>query len=287
MLGFKLDFFDSATAAVHADRRARRTLNAARHCRWVVPGLCAAALAAGAPCVAAQSGIGTVYVSNFASFQKNENGSGQWTYEPRLYIPYRFDNGWTFTQRVDVPLIYTNDSGPGNSGGGWSGGVGDVLIQEGFTSPEIAKNLQVTASVRILFPTGKQSPFGSSQYQWAPGAGLIYEMPDTWYGVTLTPFVRYFFGFDPKYANVSEVRELDLYPGATFALPERWSLLLYPENPITYNEQNKTWFVPLDLMLTRKVGKTLEFGIGGAWKLGNPSNPSYRYIIDARLIVSF
>jgi hypothetical protein len=287
MPGFELDFLDSATAAIHADWRSRRASNATRHRRWLLRGLCAAAFAAGAPCAAAQSGIGAAYVTNFASFQKNANGSGQWTYEPRLYLPYRFDNGWTFTQRVDLPLIYTNDSGPGNSGGGWSGGIGDVLIQESFTSPEIAKNLQVSASLRVLFPTGKQAPFGSSQYQWAPGAGLIYQMPDTWYGVTLAPFVRYFFGFDPKYANVSEVRELDLYPGAVFALPERWSLLLYPENPITYNEQSKTWFVPLDFMLARKVDKTFEFGIGGAWKLGNPSNPSYHYIIDARLIVNF
>jgi hypothetical protein len=268
------------------DRRAR-TLIATGCRRWLVLGSCAAAFAVGAPGVAAQSGFQAPYLTNFAAFQKNDNGSGQWIYEPRLYLPYRFDNGWTFTQRVDVPLIYTNDSGPGNSGGGWSGGIGDVLIQESFTSPEIAKNLQVSASLRVLFPTGKQAPFGSSQYQWAPGAGLIYQMPDTWYGVTLAPFARYYFGFDPKYANVTETRELDLYPGAVFALPERWSLLLYPENPISYNEQSKTWFVPLDFMLARKVDKTLEFGIGGAWKLGNPSNPSYHYIIDARLIINF
>ena len=273
--------------ASHADRRARRILNAANQCRWLMPGLCSAAFAVGAPCAEAQSGIGGVYVNNFVSFQKNEDGSDQWTYEPRLYIPYQFDNGWVFTQRVDVPLIYTNGTGPGNSGGGWSGGIGDVLIQESFTSPQIAKNLQVNANLRIVFPTGKQSPFGSSQYQLAPGGGVIYQMPDIWYGVTLTPFVRYFFGFDPKYANVNETRELDLYPTATFALPERWSLLVYPENPITYNERNKAWFVPLDLMLARKIDKTFDFAIGAAWKLGNPSNPTYHYIIDARLIVNF
>ncbi len=262
-------------------------MNAMRNRHRLVQGLCAAVFAAGAPCAAAQSGIGTVYVSNFAYFQKNENGSGQWTYEPRLYVPYQFDNGWTFTQRVDVPLIYTNVSGAGNPGGGWSGGIGDVFIQETFTSPEIAKNLQVTAGVRVLFPTGKQPPFGSSQYQWAPGAGLIYQMPDTGYGITLAPFVRYFSGFAPQYANINETRELDMYPSATFALPEQWSLQFYPENPITYSEQSRTWFVPLDLMLAHKLDKSLELGIGGAWKLGNPSDASYRYIIDARLIISF
>jgi hypothetical protein len=57
--------------------------------------------------------------------------------------------------------------------------------------------------------------------------------------------------------------------------------------PITYDEQKKTWFVPLDLMLARRIDRSFEFAIGGAWKLGNPSDPSYRYVIDAQLFVYF
>jgi hypothetical protein len=40
-------------------------------------------------------------------------------------------------------------------------------------------------------------------------------------------------------------------------------------------------------MFARKVDPKLEYGLGGAWKLGNPSDPSFPYSIDARLIVSF
>lgn len=262
-------------------------MNDIRHRRGLASGLCAWALCVVAPHTSAQSGLGTVYVENWGYFQRNENGTNQWTYEPHLYVPYHFDNGATFTQRLDVPMIDTNATGPGNPGGGYSGGFGDVFIEEIFESPEIAKNLRLKASVRFVFPTGKQSPFGSSQYQWGPAAGFIYAIPDALQGVTLAPYVRYLSGFDPQYANVSEKRKLELYPAVTFALPERWSLLFYPDNPITYNEQKKTWFVPLDLMLARKVDKTLEYGLGGAWKLGNPNDPSYRYIIDARLIIYF
>ena len=61
-------------------------MNATRHYGWLVPGSCTAAFAAGAPCAAAQSGIGDVYVNNFAYFQKNADDSGQWTYEPCLYV---------------------------------------------------------------------------------------------------------------------------------------------------------------------------------------------------------
>jgi hypothetical protein len=249
--------------------------------------LCAVALGAGTLPAAGQSGLGSVVFENWGFFQRNEDGSNQWKYEPRLYVLYRFVDGATFTQRIDVPLIYTNASGAGNPGGGYSGGVGDIFIEEIFESREVRENLRLKASVRFVFPTGKQSPFGSSQYQWAPGGGFVYAMPNALRGVTLEPYVRYFSGFDPQYDNVKEVRKLELYPAATFALADRWSLLLYPDNPITYNEQKGTWFVPFDFMFARKVDRTWEYGLGGAWKLGHPSDPSVRYLIDARLIVSF
>ncbi len=248
--------------------------------------LASAAVALAAP-AAAQSGFGSVYFENWGFFERNENGSDHWKYEPRLYIPYRFDDGVTFTQRLDLPMIYTNDSGAGNPGGGWSGGLGDFFIEEIFESPEVARNLRWKASVRFVFPTGRQKPFGSSQYQWAPAGGVIYAMPDALDGVTLQPYVRWLSGFAPQYDNVKEVRTLDLYPAATFGLPQRWSLLLYPDNPITYNAQNGTWFVPLDLMLSRRIDRSFEFAVGGAVKLGHPSDPSYRYIIDGRVIFYF
>src|SRR5262247_588414 len=71
-----------------------------------------------------------VSVQNWLDFQRNTDGSIQWKDEPRLYVPWRFENGWTFTQRVDVPYIYTNATGPGNPEGGYSGGLGDVFIEE-------------------------------------------------------------------------------------------------------------------------------------------------------------
>src|SRR5664279_2305337 len=91
-----------------------------------------------APNAVAQSGMGTPYVEHWGFFQRNENGSDQWKYEPRLYVPFRLDNGWTFTQRVDVPMIYTNATGAGNPGGGYSAGIGDVFIEDIFETPEIA-----------------------------------------------------------------------------------------------------------------------------------------------------
>jgi hypothetical protein len=235
----------------------------------------------------AQTGLGTIRFDNWVFFQRNENDTNQWKYQPRLYVPYRFESGWTFTQRIDVPMIYTNSTGPGNPYGGYTGGMGDAFIEEIFDTPEVAKNLTIRASVRFVFPTGRGSPFGSGQNQWAPALGVTYRMPDVLNGVTLAPLARYFSGFNPDNSTITTTQSLNLFPAATFRIDDRWSLALYPENPITYNYRTQTWFVPLDAMLVHRFTKNLEFGFGGAVKLGNPSNPSYRYIVDARLTYLF
>jgi hypothetical protein len=246
-------------------RRRRRR----RHVSRLI--VCTLSLLAAAVPARAQTGWGSAQVQNWGYFQKNENGSNQWKYQPRLLLPYGFDSGATFTERVDVPMIDTNATGAGNPDGGYAFGFGDMFIEEILESAEVAPNLRLKTSVRFILPTGKQSPFGSSQYQWALGGGVIYAMPDVLQGVTLQPYVRWFSGFRPLYDNVSEMRKLELYPAATFVLPDRWSLLL----------------VPLDFMLSRRIDRTFELGMGGAFKLGNPSDPSYRSLIDARLSVNF
>lgn len=236
----------------------------------------------------AQNGLGTVRLDNWGFFQKNANGSEQWQYRPRVFVPYGFDNGWTFTQRADVPMLYTNATGPAKPEGGYSGGIGNSLIEEIVDSPEVAPNLTLRASLRFVFPSPKASPFGTdNQYQVAPGVGLTYKMPDTLNGVTIAPYLRYFWGFDAKNAGTTLVSSLNLFPTVTFKLDDRWSLSLYPENPITFNNNTNAWFVPLDFMFVNRVSKTFEFAIGGAVKLGNPSNPSYNYIVDGRATFYF
>ena len=235
----------------------------------------------------AQSGFEPIRSDNWLFFQRNTNNTNQWKLDPRLYVPYRFENGWTFTQRVDLPMIDTNDTGPGKPWPGYSFGLSDVYIEEIFRTPALAKNLWLDASLRIVFATGRQSPYGDSQYQLAPNLGFTWDLPDAWRGVTIDPHVRYFWGFDPQYDNVSTKRALDVYPAAEFGLGQRWTLALYPENPITYNYRKGQWFAPIDLMLLHRIDPRFQYGFGGAYKLGNPNDPSYRYIIDARLTFTF
>ena len=220
---------------------------------------------------------------NWGLFQKDANETDQWTYQARLYVPFRLDGGWTFTQRVQLPMTYTNESGSGNPAGTYSGGIGNAFIEEIFETGDVAPNLRLRGSVRVVFPTGKQSPYGSGQYQVAPGIGFGYTMPDTLRGVTLDPYVRYSYGFDPDPDSVQTIRKWSIYPAATIKLDPQWSLLLYPDNPITYNERKRTWFVPVDLMFMHRFSPAVEGGFGGAWRIGDSADASFRYLIDARL----
>jgi hypothetical protein len=234
----------------------------------------------------AQSGLGTIRLDNWGFFQRNADGSNQWQYRPRVFVPFDLGNAWIFQLRADVPMIYTNDSGPANPGGGYSGGIGNVLIEPIVDTPEIAPNLTLRTSLRFVFPSPKASPFGNdSQYQVAPGLGFTYKAPGS--AVTVAPYVRYFWGFNAQSPGTTLVSSLNLFPTVTFGLNDHWSFVAYPENPITYNRNNGSWFVPFDFLFVNRLSKTFEFALGGAFKLGSPSNPSYDYIVDGRATFFF
>lgn len=247
--------------------------------------LAATALLHGA--AAAESGLGTIRLDNWGFFQRNASGTDQWQYRPRIYLPYRLDSGWTFTLRADAPLLYTNATGPGNPAGGYTGGVGAILFEPIVDSPEVAQNLTLRASLRLVLPPPKGQPFGSPQYQVAPGLGFTYRRPDALNGVTLAPYARFFWGFNAETPSTQLINTLNLFPAVTFELRDGWSLALYPENPITYNQNSGSWFVPLDFLFVKNVSKGFQFGIGGAAKLGNPANPSYDYIVNGRATFFF
>jgi hypothetical protein len=69
--------------------------------------------------------LGTIRFDNWLYFQSNTDGSERWQYRPRVYIPFSLSGGWTFTQRVDLPVYYTDKVGPDNPTGEWKTGIGD------------------------------------------------------------------------------------------------------------------------------------------------------------------
>ena len=221
---------------------------------------------------------------NWLSFQRNTGDSSQWEYQPRFYIPFNLPRGWTFTQRIDLPVSYTDQVGIDNPTGGWKAGINDWFVEEIFISPELATNFRMGTSVRFVFPTGGSSPFGSDQYQWAPAVGANYAIPE--HGITLTPVARYLMSFQGTEPSAITIRQLNLYPTVTFAFPDSWSLAFYPENGITYNGVTNKWFVPVDLMFAKRLTKSVELGFGAAYALVK-DDPLYQYLLYGRMTLYF
>jgi hypothetical protein len=253
-------------------------------CRFAALVIMACATGAASAQVPKTEELGTVLFENWLVFTRYTNDSGQWQYWPRFYIPFNLPRGWTFTQRIDLPVAYTDVVGPANPGGAWKSGIGDWFIEEYFTTPEVAKNTTVTASVRFVFPTGGSAPFGSSQYQWAPGIGMNYAIPE--HGVTIGPYARYFISYHATREGAARVRTLDLFPTVTFGFKDAWALSFYSENPVVYNDAINKWFVPIDVLLTKRVNKSFGFGVGGAYGLVK-DDPRYQYVINGRVTFYF
>jgi hypothetical protein len=219
-------------------------------------------------------------------YQENLNGSERWQYRPRIYIPFALPGGWTFTQRADLPFYYTNARGPANPDSDWAFHASDFMIEEIFDTPDLATNFRLRASLRLVAPTGGRSPFGADQWQIAPGFGFNWRFPDTGRGITLAPYIRYFRGFDAQSPGVAEVRSLTVRPTVNIGLGERWSLIFYEEQPLTFNDRTNQWFIPLEAMLARRQNSSFGYSFGGAYRLVD-DNPSYRWLLQGRLTFYF
>ncbi|NJD24670.1 MAG: hypothetical protein FIB06_04620 [Betaproteobacteria bacterium] len=227
-----------------------------------------------------------VRFDQWAFYQENANGTARWQYRPRLYIPFALSGGWRFTQRADIPLYYTDATGPDNPPGNWSFHAADALVEEIIDTPDLAENFRLRASLRVVAPTGGRAPFGADQWQVAPGLGFNWRFPEAWRGITLAPYVRFFHGFDPQSPGVNKTRNLTLRPTVNIGMGEGWSPILFEEQPATFNDRTNRWFVPFEAMLARRVNRSYGFSFGGAYGLVD-DNPGYRWLAQGRISFYF
>jgi hypothetical protein len=236
----------------------------------------------------ARGNLGTIRLDNWGYFQENLNDTYQWQYRPRLFVPWVFANEWIATLRTDVPMLYTNNAGPANPEGGYTGGIGNIFFEPILDTAQVLPNLTLRTSLRFVLKSPKGPPVGpDTQYQIAPGAGFTYRMPDLLRGVTFSPYFRWVRGFNGDKPSTRLNSTLQVIPATTFRLADGWSLAFYGENPITYNWNTSKGFAPLDLLLVHRWSRNLEFAFGGATKIGNPSGATYDYIINGRVTLFF
>lgn len=219
--------------------------------------------------------------------QENDpDGSHTWKPTLRLQQPFGLPGGWEVTLRGDVPVVHTNKTGAANPDGEYKSHVGDMLLQVSVRTPPIAPHFTLGFGGRMVFPTGGKSPFGSSQYQFAPQFGLTWTIPEIAEGLTFEPLARHFHGFSPTRPRITTTRTWDLYPTVTLALPDRWSVSLWYENPLIYNTRTNAWFVPLDGFVSKHVGDSVQLGLGAAVQLVNEYR-QYKYMVYGRTSVFF
>ena len=234
--------------------------------------------------LAASSAAAQVRFDNWIYYQRNTDDSTRWQYRPRFYIPFDIGSGWTFTQRVDLPMYYTDRTGPENPSGEWKAGIGDWYVEESLTTPELGKGTRGNLGVRFVFPTGGLSPFGSGQYQWAPTVGLTHVSQEL--DMTFAPLARYFMSTHANEEGAGRVRRLDLYPQVTKRFDGGWALGFWIENGISYNKVTEKWFVPVDVMLIKRLSKDLELMVGGAYGAVR-DDPQYLTQVYGRLTFYF
>jgi hypothetical protein len=114
--------------------------------------------------------------------------------------------------------------------------------------------------------------------------GAVYIIPE--HRITINPLARYFLSVHATQPDTAQIRRLDLYPNVTFGLGDGWSLSFYDEHPIDYNEINHKWFVPIDVLVIKRVSKSFGFAFGGAYGVVR-DDPAYRYVINGRLTFYF
>lgn len=236
----------------------------------------------------ARGTLGRIRLDNWGYFQDNVNGSNQWQYRPRLFVPWVFANQWIATLRTDVPVLYTNNKGPANRDGGYALGIGNVFFEPILDTAPVLPNLTLRTSLRFVLKSPDGPPFGvDNQYQIAPGAGFTYRMPDVLRGVTFSPYFRWIRGFNGDESSTQLIDTLQMIPATTFRLADGWSFAFYGENPITYNRNTNRWFAPIDMLLIYRATDNLEFAFGGATKVGDPAGAPYDYVINGRVTLFF
>ncbi|WP_223291973.1 hypothetical protein [Defluviicoccus vanus] len=236
----------------------------------------------------ARGNFGRIRLDNWGYFQENVNGTDQWQYRARLFVPWVFGNEWIATLRADVPILYTNNKGPANRDGGYSVGVGNIFFEPILDTAPVLPNLTLRTSLRFILKSPDGPPFGvDNQYQIAPGAGFTYRMPDVLRGVIFSPYFRWIRGFNGDEPDTQLTDTVQMIPATTFRLAEGWSFAFYGENPITYNRNTERWFAPLDMLLIYRALENLEFAFGGATKIGDPAGATYNYIINGRVTLFF
>jgi hypothetical protein len=180
--------------------------------------------------------------------------------------------------RIDVPIIWNNKPNTENRSGSVQSGLGDLLFQAIYAHT-FNDRWAAGLGTRWMFPTATGNAFGDGKWQIAPIGGVRCFVPEISHG-TFAEMVLWWdnsFGGNPKRSNV---QYLIIKPQLNLSLPREWFLNSAPE--IRSDYKTGKWFVPVDIMLGRKMGihwvTSIEYRYGVVRGVD-----SYKNWIEARI----
>jgi hypothetical protein len=165
---------------------------------------------------------------------------------------------WVFFQqpdlmglRIDLPVIWNNKPGVPNRAGDTQSGLGDMLLQVIYAHT-FNDRWAAGLGTRMMFPSATGDAFGDGKWQAAPMIGARCFVPEISNGTFAELVLRWdnSFGGNPKR---SDEQYLIIQPEFNLNLPKGWFINSEPE--IRSNYKSGKWFVPLDVMLGRKLGR--------------------------------
>ncbi|MHC4647385.1 MAG: hypothetical protein ACYTBJ_17985 [Planctomycetota bacterium] len=180
----------------------------------------------------------------------------------RQDIPYRFESGWIFAPRFEIPLIYTDIPSRDNPKGDYEFGFADVSTQFLFTRPT-GSRWSFASGARFLWPTASQDQMGRGKYVAGPIVGATYS-PKSWaMGGFVGLVVADVFDYAGK-DNREDVHELSITPLMNYnfeALDDFWFVTLAPEIRINWKQDNDV-FLPFKISIGKLLTDNSTFTVG-------------------------
>ena len=120
----------------------------------------------------------------------------------------------------------------------------------------------------------------------APAVGYRYSLPELSKDLYFQLVTRYQFDFagDPKRSHTSN---LQFGPTLNIALPDEWSVALFPSTDIRYNFMTREWFVPLDVELAKQWNKNFLTGVEIGVPFFETTSPLYKFKIEGHIALRF
>ena len=140
---------------------------------------------------------------------------------------------WEFGARLDLPVIYSEETSRDNPDGEWRAGAGDVLLQ-GVLIREFDQNNAFGFGSQLIVPTATEDQMGKGKVQLSPTIAWKTSMNSVCKGSLFIPLLRYAFDIGGSDSR-SHISELQVNPIFQFPMHDGWSVRFLSSHDLKYD----------------------------------------------------